>query len=130
MIAGESIPHAKAGEYISARAWNRLVDETNRLSRLSVVGGTAFVGPGGVTAIASETPRIYARILSQTGAGFAWQEVLHTGGGWVDGPQSGTAAQNAAFELNAGSPTSFPFITMLKYDDVSGSWLFQLDSCG
>jgi hypothetical protein len=129
MEAGKFIPDVKPGDYFTLKLINSLIDEVNRLNRLSVAGGEAYDLPGcGVGVRPSEPDWIYAKLTSQSGSTFAWTEQIPaSGGAFTAGSRSGTTSSDPAYEANGASPT-LPLNAVLRRAR-GGSWIFVVGGC-
>jgi hypothetical protein len=78
-----------------------------------------------------EEDEFYARISGTPAAGTAnypWRQVLAIGGGgWTDGPRSGTATVRPIVEING--VTTLGMIHVYVRRGANGKFLFQCDVC-
>lgn len=130
---GEKLPHVSPGSPISAKGWNALCDRAEKLSKVFFGSGLK----GGTTAFGSYVAAnlsnvIFATLTAVDGAGrFTWQEIAPTtGGGWENGPRSGSPTSDPAREIN-GNTTGFTFPTnvILERATGNGALYFEADLC-
>jgi hypothetical protein len=87
--------------------------------------------PSSDTISLDEDDEFYARISGAPAAGTAnypWRQVLAIGGGgWTDGPRSGTATVRPVVEING--VTTVGLIHVYVRRGANGKFLFQTTSC-
>jgi hypothetical protein len=128
---GPELPHATPGSPYRASDQNRLVDAIERIQRIGVGSGlSASVGPYGTLITRDEPERLWAKITSVSGSAWSWTEqIATTGGTWTDGPRSGTATDDPAYEANSATPGTVPMVVLMERAIETGELVFQAGSC-
>lgn len=120
-------PPAKPGGEISAEHIQAILDIRDSL----VIDVQPPLYRDGNTVYLQELDRFWAKITgAPTGTAHPWlEQIPQTGGTWADGPRSGTATTDPAYEVGGSTATLTNKIVEMTREEASGDLRFKFGVC-
>jgi hypothetical protein len=123
----------RAGQVLGAAALNAIRDELIRLAKVSAAAPLFVSDDAAGFHFELDEPEVIS--IEITGAGVAgaypWTEQYPVeGGGWTDGPRSGTTLVDPAWEANLNATISSETIILRAFrDPITGDLRFERGDC-